>query len=779
MDQFMPPDAAAAAIKIPRRAYQACVRCRQRKARCLIPDPPPGADPVCMRCKRERKECIFTAERSQKQSARHASQAEGEENRTSNVYATSRNGTTGGGTSQWGQRSQTLLGDDGSSSHLSGSAATEQSIHPQQNDSPLSDLTERVTRTAVSNQSEALNLLFEAAEVYHTSDSAARPTANDAESLHVNTDNNSVRTPGFNSSRLSKGWEWAYPAENVVQPLPEVIQAFSRLKFVKKRWLTAQEAATFVILFFRNMCPFTPVISDWYGNPDNFLNLIDTEPVLCTVILTLSSRYHLLHGDGWLSRSYFLHNRLWRYCQSLLQRVIWGQEKGIVSSARSLGTVEGFLLMAEWHARSLHLPPDIEAWDSEDDTPKDGPSSTTYRWLEGVVEPMKRSDRMSWSLIQSAASVGHELGLYDEEGDNDSISESTTAHEFNRQRRQRLRVVLYLYMNQLAFRIGFSALIPHTLLNLSQNALKQSPTSQLSDHWIESMSLWVDLSRLTRASHDLLFASKASTRELVKSGGYRRILDHFKPILENWWTKYTAATAAGPFREFLAVDFLYTKIYLYSLALQAAAERKMSQRANEVPNSVMSSIFDFYYEDYIFIQSVIVAAKDVLRLILGFAEIGRLRYLPVRTYVRAISSCIFLLKALALGVPTDELNASLELIDQSARVLRLHIVDDLHLAGIFASLLETYTQSFRERFVSILGVSRPANTFASNTEGFPASEHAEIAMPAVDATAGDYGINQDWLAHPFDASIAPFGADFTQTFGVFDDELNFIWNENM
>lgn len=97
-------------------------------------------------------------------------------------------------------------------------------------------------------------------------------------------------------------------------------------------------------------------------------------------------------------------------------------------------------------------------------------------------------------------------------------------------------------MNQLAFRIGFSALIPHTLVSLSQNALKQSQTSQLGDHWVESMSLWVDLSRLTRASHDLLFASKAATRELVQSGGYRRILDHFKPMLENWWTKYTAVT---------------------------------------------------------------------------------------------------------------------------------------------------------------------------------------------------------------------------------------------
>ncbi|PNP46008.1 hypothetical protein THARTR1_10826 [Trichoderma harzianum] len=248
MDQFMPPDAAAAAIRIPRRAYQACVRCRRRKARCLIPDPPPGADPVCMRCKRERKECIFTAERSRKQSSRQASQAEGDESRTSNEYTTSHNGTTGS-TSQWAQRSQTLLGHDGSSSHLLGSTATGQSKNSQQNDSSLSDLTDRVTRTVVSNQSEALNLLFEAAEVYHAGDSAARPTANDAESLDVNEDTNSVRTTRFNSARLSKGWEWAYPAENVVQPLPEVIQAFARLKFVKKRWLTAQEAATFVNLY--------------------------------------------------------------------------------------------------------------------------------------------------------------------------------------------------------------------------------------------------------------------------------------------------------------------------------------------------------------------------------------------------------------------------------------------------------------------------------------------------------------------------------------------------
>src|SRR6266536_209777 len=114
------------------------------------------------------------------------------------------------------------------------------------------------------------------------------------------------------------------------------------------------------------MGPLSPILSDFYSNHSNCYAFVKNEPVLCTIILTLSSRYHLLSGDGWLSRSYFLHNRLWRYCQSLLQRVIWGQEKEVTSKTRALGTIEGFLLMTEWHARSLHLPPDIEAWDSDD-----------------------------------------------------------------------------------------------------------------------------------------------------------------------------------------------------------------------------------------------------------------------------------------------------------------------------------------------------------------------------------------------------------------------------
>jgi hypothetical protein len=173
--------------------------------------------------------------------------------------------------------------------------------------------------------------------------------------------------------------------------------------------------------FFRHMMPFTPIIDNFYADHSNSAALVTTEPVLYATILTLSTRHHLLNGDGLLSRGYFLHNRLWLYCQSLIQRVVWGQEKRISSKTRSLGTVEALLLMTEWHTRSLHLPPNIDAWGSDDDCDsapdmwegnKQHQGSSRWisviiilpsnrflvpsRWLEGIVEPMKRSDRMSW-----------------------------------------------------------------------------------------------------------------------------------------------------------------------------------------------------------------------------------------------------------------------------------------------------------------------------------------------------------------------------------------------
>jgi hypothetical protein len=131
----------------------------------------------------------------------------------------------------------------------------------------------------------------------------------------------------------------------------------------------------------------------------------------------------------------------------------------------------------------------------------------------------------------------------------------------------------------------------------------------------------------------------------------------------------------------------------------------------------------------------------------------------------------------------DELNASLDLIDQSARLLRSDVVDDLHLAGVFASLLETYTKRFRERFTNIARVTGTgSNSALSETGCFPTDMQVDVQIDPNQGAhpVNEFVISQDWLTYPFDSSIAPFGVGVTQGFAGFaDDELNFIWNSKV
>lgn len=87
--------------------------------------------------------------------------------------------------------------------------------------------------------------------------------------------------------------------------------------------------------------------------------------------------------------------------------------------------------------------------------------------------------------------------------------------------------------------MGYSALIPNNLVNPPPGLLDLTGDGEMSDQWINLMTMWVDLTSITRTSHDLIFASKTVTREVIQSGRYRRILGHFKPMLDAWWTKYS------------------------------------------------------------------------------------------------------------------------------------------------------------------------------------------------------------------------------------------------
>jgi hypothetical protein len=99
----------------------------------------------------------------------------------------------------------------------------------------------------VSNQTDALNLLFEAAEAYHTNGAPIRPAAEAGPPSGIQIEPH--LDVGANPYPSTHTGTWRFPTYDLLPFPEETLKAFSKLKFVRKRWITAQEAATYVELY--------------------------------------------------------------------------------------------------------------------------------------------------------------------------------------------------------------------------------------------------------------------------------------------------------------------------------------------------------------------------------------------------------------------------------------------------------------------------------------------------------------------------------------------------
>lgn len=284
------------------------------------------------------------------------------------------------------------------------------------------------------------------------------------------------------------------------------------------------------------MAPISPVLSDFYGDHANHHQLVTEDPLLCCTLLMISSRYHPVPGAGGASRSYFIHDRFWKYCQHLITRLIFGQDKGSNAKTRTIGSIEALLLLSEWHPRSLHFPPEADGWDSDlipstvDDSDSVDPVN---RWLEDVIEPAKRSDRMCWMLLGCATSLAQELDIFGEGPDKPA---TTSSDESLIVRKHRARKLLYVFVNQLASRLGTTSNLPQNVNHLVNNPIQGKHGH--NDHWDSFMAAWIELTRLLKSLSEMVFPSESFTQQLLQSGRYIGLLEHFKPLLEQWRAKY-------------------------------------------------------------------------------------------------------------------------------------------------------------------------------------------------------------------------------------------------
>ncbi|KAE8392812.1 C6 transcription factor [Aspergillus alliaceus] len=784
------------------RTYKACLACRQRKAKCELGTGPDGHSlgPPCSKCRREQRECVFSEKKAWERQKKRGHSEDGAPSpvsarpRLSSNPGISRDEshhTSSHGPSPLSYAEQDRDNDD---STLQPSPADSSQRRRQS----TSTLANSMMRTVVSSGNDALNILFEAAAAHSKEhgnglSESSTPSRNARSSTgrpnnYENSLNHSIVPPEV----LAKA---AQPVE-ISQASKEVLSVWGACRFVRMGWFTAREAVTFIDLFFKNMSHLSPILTDFYADHNNHRWLVSHDPVLCCTILMISSRYHLLPGAGGGSRNFFIHHRLWQHCQQLVMRLIFGQEKSSQSKVRSIGTIEALMVMSEWHPRSLHFPPESDGWDFDltsvpPEPQKSEDTSTTNRWLEDMIEPARRSDQMSWMLLGSALSLAHELGIFeidDKKLDYTSGYEGFISSNQIKLRRQRVQRLLYVYINQLAWRIGCVSLMPQSLNHAILGRRTSKELFQPGDEWLIFMDSWMDLTKLAKSVTDMFFPTVSFARQQLHSGRYIELLDHFRPILDKWKDEHLQIRSLNKqFFDILFIEYHFVRVYTHSVGMQAVVERVLADsdpQADEVRALNIDPI------DYEYIQEVIDGCCQILQKVIQMAEDGVLRFCPVRIFLRITSSSIFLMKALSLGTRQSTLRESLDILERSIQALRSNALDDIHLSTRYAALLEMHVARLRRNLLaSSKTVKNSQGTASRPSMGVPSSTGHGNNTPMMDVpmpqNISEMGFipslndvaADDWLSLPFDPSMAPFGISSAGQFPAYEGgALNFIWN---
>ncbi|KAB8274456.1 C6 transcription factor [Aspergillus minisclerotigenes] len=784
------------------RTYKACLACRQRKAKCELGTGPDGLalGPPCAKCRREQRECVFSEKKAWERQKKRGQSEEGAplpartRPRLSSNPGISRHESHhvlshGPSPLSYAEQDQ----DNGDSTLQSSPA--EGSQRRRQSTSTLAN---SMMRTVVSSGNDALNILFEAAAAHSKEhgnglSESSTPSRNARSSTgRSNNYESSLNQSIVPPEVLAKA---AQPVE-ISQASKEVLSVWGACRFVRMGWFTAREAVTFIDLFFKNMSDLSPILTDFYADHKNHRWLVSHDPVLCCTILMISSRYHLLPGAGGGSRNFFIHHRLWQHCQQLVMRLMFGQEKSSQSKVRNIGTIEALMLMSEWHPRSLHFPPESDGWDFDLTSVPPEPqeledSSSTNRWLEDMIEPARRSDQMSWMLLGSALSLAHELGIF--ELDEKKLGyasgyEGFISGEQIKLRRQRVQRLLYVYINQLAWRIGCVSLMPQSLNHaiLGRRATKE--LNQSGDEWLIFMDSWMDLTKLAKSVTDMFFPTVSFARQQLHSGRYIELLDHFRPILDKWKEEHLQVRSfKKQYFDILFIEYHFVRVYTHSVGMQAVVERVL---ADSDPHAEEVRALNIDPIDYEYIQEVIDGCCQILQKVIQLAENGVLRFCPVRIFLRITSSSIFLMKALSLGTRQSTLRESLDVLERSIQALRSNALDDIHLSTRYAALLDMHVARLRRNLLASSKTvksnqgtaSRPSMGVSSSTDHGNNTPMMDISMsqnisdmgyiPSLNDIAAD-----DWLSLPFDPSMAPFGISSAGQFPAYEGgALNFIWN---
>lgn len=228
-----------------KRTYKACDSCKRKKSRCILDD---AGDSVaggpCRRCRRELRDCTFTFDRGApgRRSIRHAAPVTVITAITAREHRDETDEHAGPGLvipPSAVPPSTVIVSGAGTSVVPDALPEHDSRRVAEQGRGPLnSPLPASFMRTAVSNESEALGLLYRAAE-HADGQSTAQLAPLTGPSPHGGL----LEASDLTSSATHMA------GAGLAQPREDILQLWESVRFVRQGWFTAREAVTYLDLY--------------------------------------------------------------------------------------------------------------------------------------------------------------------------------------------------------------------------------------------------------------------------------------------------------------------------------------------------------------------------------------------------------------------------------------------------------------------------------------------------------------------------------------------------
>ncbi|KAK5945497.1 hypothetical protein PMZ80_002702 [Knufia obscura] len=420
-------------------------------------------------------------------------------------------------------------------------------------------------------------------------------------------------------------------------------------RLVREGYLTPEIIKALIHQYREHYHCYLPLVPRSYFEEDAIDSWAVTAKHLLTAVLTIASKD--------LVEQPHIHQSISRYMHDLISGIAAGHDCEVEA-------VEALLLLAEWEPQGLRN--NIE---------------TVGRGEE---------DRSAWMHVGMALRTGYFLGL-----DRTAFRQEPDEEAQIDARKRFAWANCYVSDRLISVRIGraFWSRGPGSMTGLSTRDFPTlQPQFDGDEDYAKIFQAQLDLTQLFSNVHDVLYSGMRSSTLMMLMGEYVRYVDDFRTAIDRWYSTWGNIQCSQHIKVTLQMSYQYLRLYTNAFVFQAQISQAISKKKKDKPlrehlRQTFSNVGAL--PDARFIWGSVAAAKQFLSMLAGVDPTRHLRYMPLRFYLYAIYSAVFLYKARSFGVMNlPEQQAVTNLIHQCIDVLRQASLSPQDAGSRYARLLE-------------------------------------------------------------------------------------------